>query len=91
MVTVQNNNWASVALYCVRPGLTVRMGAVESMNSADFDLPLQCAAGGSFQLVAAPLAGRSRYTTPAISVHGGRWIMLTVENQLALSSYMILH
>jgi hypothetical protein len=62
---------------------------VETGDTETFELPSAAAAVGEVDLVADPIGSDLRYRTGAIPVYPGTIIELTVQNNLALSSYWV--
>src|SRR2546426_5963704 len=71
---VANSNWSDVRIYVVRGTMWLRLGTVTTNSTVDFTIPADFLSGaGNVTLVADPVAGRARWTTPlpAVSAGGG--------------------
>lgn len=88
---VDNNHWSDVIVYVVRYGTRTRVGEVRSMSRRVIRLPRSVVAGGAhLQLQLRPLGSNQGFLLDPIMVQPGQRIALTVQNHLAISSYMIL-
>lgn len=88
---VNNNNWSDVIVYVVRYGTRTRVGEVRSMSSRAIRLPQSLVASdGLLHLQLRPLGSNQGFLLGPITVQPGQRIALTVQNHLAISSYMIL-
>jgi len=89
-VEVQNNNWLDMVIYAVRSGSRVRLGMVNSMNSASFRLPIPMAGSGAgIRLEAHPIGSRTPFQTPLVHVSPGQVIDFTIQNHLAISTVSV--
>jgi hypothetical protein len=88
-VQVTNYNWATMNVFAVVRGLSQWLGQVETGDTETWELPAAAATLGEVELLADPVGSDARYQTGRIMVIPGTVIELTVENNLALSSYFV--
>src|SRR2546426_9696111 len=80
---VANSNWSDVRIYVVRGTMWLRLGTVTTNSTVDFTIPADFLSGaGNVTLVADPVAGRARWTTPLPAVSAGGEIEGVGENFL---------
>lgn len=79
VVEVVNHSFPDVVLYIVTMGDPWRLGMVTGNGSAKFKVRASLLVGGTFQLLARPIAGRS-FLIPSISVSPGDIVEVTIEN-----------
>lgn len=89
-MVVENNNWHDMTVYLVRNGTRSRLGSVPSMGRANFVLgPGLIGGSGEIRLLADPLGSTRKFLSEPILVFPGRQVRFKVENNLAISSYMV--
>lgn len=88
-ILVENHNWLDMVVYAVRSGTRLRLGAVTTGSSAEFQLPSGFASGAAIRLVADPVGSRRSYSTEPILLSPGRQLQFRVENNLAMSSVSV--
>ena len=87
---VTNSNWSDVRIYVVRGTMSLRLGTVTTNSTVDFTIPADFLGGaGNVSLVAAPVAGRGRWTTPLPPISAGDEFELVVENFLQYSHLVV--
>src|SRR5436309_9879581 len=65
LLRVTNSNWSDVRIYLVRGSMWMRLGTVTTNSTVEFSVPADYLSGAStVTLVAAPVAGRTPWTTP---------------------------
>lgn len=89
-VNVENHNWSDIVVYAVRGGTRYRLGAVTSMQSAEFMVPRALLGGSAdLQLMLDPIGSRHTFVTEQILVTPGDRVLFSVENYLPLSSWAV--
>ena len=83
-VHVQNNNWASVTVYAVRDGESIRLGNVIAGDSAVFALPDAVLQAPDAYFLVRPLASSVAYISPTILWNQD--MTLRIANDLAAST-----
>ncbi len=87
---VTNSNWSDVRIYVVRGTMWTRLGTVTTNSTVDFTIPADFLSGsGSVSIVADPVAGRARWTTPLPAISEGDEFELVVENFLQYSHLVV--
>ena len=87
---VTNSNWSDVRIYVVRGTMWMRLGTVTTNSTVDFTIPADFLSGaGSVSIVADPVAGRARWTTPLPAISEGDEFELVVENFLQYSHLVV--
>jgi hypothetical protein len=90
VVEVTNHNWADMNVYAVHLGTRTRLGTVVSMTTETFTLPDRARmADGALRLMASPIGSNRTHLTDLILVDEGDRIEWSLENSLALSSYLV--
>ena len=88
-VSVENHNWQDVTVFVLRPGQRIRLGTVRSMADRRFDLPPSFRSAEVISLVAEVIGSSERRGTGRIMVRDHSEVLWTLENRLALSSYVV--
>jgi|SRR5882724_5846301 len=87
---VTNSNWSDVRIYVARGTMWLRLGTVSTNSTVDFTIPADFLSGaGNVTLVADPVAGRARWTTPLPAISAGDEFELVVENFLQYSHLVV--
>lgn len=90
MVRVENQNYADMNVYVVQSGMRRRLGTVPGLSTHRFtlprDVPLETM---DIRLLADPVGGVGTYLSPAVQVHPGQEMDLTVAAALHLSSLAV--
>jgi hypothetical protein len=90
-VTVANLNWLDARVYLDDDGLLVPLGFVMSQQTAEFALPARAlATSGKLRIVARPIGSRQSYVSQSLLVGRGDVLLVTLHNQLGLSSTSVL-
>ena len=85
-VVVSNNNWMDMSIYLVRAGTSIRLGAVTSMETRRFRLPLLAAGASDNALRAEPIGSRTTHTSEPLVIGPGDELEWRLEANLAHSS-----
>jgi hypothetical protein len=89
-VVVTNHNWATIDVYAVRPGMSIRLGTVETGNSASFRMPGEFeTASGDVYLLVDPIGSTRGYVTDRIVFSPGQVIALSVENAINQTTVVV--
>ena len=90
-VRVSNNNWHDIRVYALRNGVRHRLGTVTSFTSAVIRIPkyLQPDIYG-VTLLAVPIGARGGHVSPTVHVTEGDRLLWRLENNLNLSSLVLL-
>src|SRR5207244_11298726 len=87
---VTNSHWSDVRIYLVRGAMWTRLGLVTTNSTVEFIIPPDLLSGAStITLVADPVAGTGRWTTPLPVVSPGDEFELVVENFLQYSHLVV--
>ncbi len=87
---VTNSHWSDVRIYLVRGAMWTRLGLVTTNSTVDFTIPPDLLSGAStVTLVADPVAGAGRWTTPLPVISPGDEFELVVENFLQYSHLVV--
>lgn len=90
VVRVANQNYSDINVYVVQSGMRRRLGTVTGMSTQRFtlprDIPLETM---DIRLLADPIGGTGTYLSPAVQVHPGQEMDLTVAAALHLSSLAV--
>jgi len=90
-LVVESNNWLDVHLYMVRDGMTMSLGFMSGPGKANFQLPsVATLPGSALQFLIVPIGGAESHLTLPVIVNPGDTVGLTVQNDLSLSSVMVL-
>ena len=90
LLRVTNSNWSDVRIYLVRGSMWMRLGTVTTNSTVEFSVPADYLSGATtVTLVAAPVAGRTPWTTPLPVVAAGDEFELVVENFLQYSHLVV--
>lgn len=90
-LVVENNNWLDVHVYLVRDGMTMSLGFMNGPGKAKFELPsIATLPGAPLQFLVVPIGGAESHLTPQVNINPGDVVELTVQNDLALSSVVVL-
>lgn len=87
---VTNSHWSDVRIYLVRGAMWTRLGLVTTNSTVEFTIPPDLLSGAStVTLVADPVAGQGRWTTPLPVISAGDEFELVVENFLQYSHLVV--
>lgn len=87
---VENNNYLDMHIYGVRDGYFRSLGVVTGLTSEELTIPETLTLpGAEFQILADPIGGTVSYLTDPIVLGTGKEVDLTVQNDLALSSFSV--
>jgi hypothetical protein len=87
---VENNNYLDMHIYGVRDGYFRSLGVVTGLTSEALTIPETLTLpGAEFQILADPIGGTLSYLTDPIVLGTGKEVDLTVQSDLALSSYSV--
>jgi hypothetical protein len=87
---VENNNFLDMHIYGVRDGYFRSLGVVTGLTSEELTIPETLTLpGAEFQILADPIGGTLSYLSDPIVLGTGKEVDLTVQNDLALSSYVV--
>lgn len=91
MVSVENHNWSDVIVWLVQAdGMTTRIGTVSGSSNAVLQFRgSYITGGGSLQLLARPVGGRTSLRSERFTVQPGQQVMWTIETSLARSSLAV--
>lgn len=90
-VVVQNNNWENAAIFVTGHGPRYRLGTVPSMQSRRLSVPRSAWHPDGIQLELQLLGSRERRVTEPILASLDQEVRWTIQNQLSLSSYMVVN
>jgi len=89
-LVVENNNYLDMHIYGMRDGFYRSLGVVTGLSKAELTIPETLLTPGSdFQILADPIGGTLSYHTEAIVMGTGKEVDLTIQNDLALSSFTL--
>ena len=90
-VRVSNHNWHDIRVYALRNGVRHRLATVTSLTSVVIRIPkhLQPDIYG-VQLLAVPIGARAGHVSPTVYVTEGDQLLWRLENNLNLSSLVLL-
>ena len=89
-LVVQNNNYLDMHLYWMRDGAYHSLGTVTGLSKAELTIPETLAIPGrDFQLLADPIGDPLSYLTDPIIVVQGQEVDLSIEADLALTSFTV--
>ena len=89
-LVVENNNFLDMHVYGMRDGYYRSLGMVTGLSKAEFTIPESLTIpGGDFQILADPIGGTLSYQTDAIVLGTSKEVDLTIQNDLALSSFVL--
>ena len=89
-IYVTNHKWAAVTIYVLQNSSRHRLGLVESVASAVFDVPGALISASDEIIVTAESSGVEPFATPVIHMHPGRTVIdMTLENYLQYSTVFI--
>jgi hypothetical protein len=88
-VVVSNHNWLDMSIYLVRAGTPFRLGAVTSMQTRRFRLPLLAAGAGDNVLRAEPLGSRTAHTSEPLLIGPGDELEWRLEANLIHSTIRV--
>ena len=87
---VTNSHWSDVRIYLARGAMWTRLGLVTTNSTVEFTIPPDLLSGAStVTLVADPVAGTGRWTTPLPVISPGDEFELVVENFLQYSHLVV--
>ena len=87
---VTNSHWSDVRIYLVRGAMWTRLGLVTTNSTVEFTIPPDLLSGAStITLVADPVGGTGRWTTPLPVISPGDEFELVVENFLQYSHVVV--
>ena len=87
---VTNSNWSDVRIYVVRGTMWMRLGTVTTNSTVDFQIPADFLSGaGGASIVADPVAGRARWSTPLPAISEGDEFEVVIENFLQYSHLVV--
>jgi hypothetical protein len=90
-LVVESNNWLDVHLYLVRDGMTTSLGFMNGPGKATFELPsIATLPGAPLQFLVVPIGGAESHLTLPVNINSGDVAELTVQNDLSLSSVVVL-
>ena len=78
---VENNTTLDVRIFLLRAGMPTRLGTVEGMSTATFDLKPEML-GRDIRFYASPVGGRQRTITDMIVVKPGQLVSLHLDNMM---------
>lgn len=89
-VEVENNHWATVVVYAVVNGQSIRMGTVNTGATTLLMTPVGIDPSVvDFRLRVDPIGEREVFNSGALAVHEGSRVLLTVENDIRNSRIRI--
>ena len=89
-VEVTNNNWLDAVVHATRLGSRVRIGEVTGLSQRTLDIPAGfIGADGTVGLQVTLVGSAEHFQTDDLRVLGGETIVLTIQNQIATSSWGI--
>jgi hypothetical protein len=88
-VVVTNMNWATIEVYALASGQSHWLGMVETGRTETLKLPPRLLSTLDLQLTVQPIGSRTAWTSDALLLSEGMTIELMVENNLALTAYMV--
>jgi uncharacterized protein YceK len=87
VVVVTNHHWATVTISAIRGGRSVRLGNLNTNQTERFELPRVFGTGSeSVQFAVDPIGATYNYVTELVFAGPGSEIVLTVHNNLNLST-----
>jgi len=90
LLQVSNQNWSDMNVYLVRGAMKQRLGTVSSNTTSRFKLPRHIfASPDPVQLLADPIGSARTYTSPPLLVNPGQTVEWRLENNVALSSFLV--
>lgn len=88
-VTVINHNTLDMHMYAISGSQMNSLGMVQSLSRATWELPAHVVASGDVRILADPIGQRTGFLTDRIVFTSGDEVEVTLENNLALSSYAV--
>ena len=92
-ISVTNRNWRDIRVFLVLGtggSMRSRLGTVTSMNTADFEIPLESMMPGSLiRVVAEVIGSNERAQTSLVTVQPGLVIEWVIANMISQSNYFI--
>ncbi len=88
-LSVANHMWTDADIFVVASSVTRRIGSVVSQETVELRVPSDVVAVGTMQIRIDPLGGGTPYVTDPIEIMAGQRVMLTVEHQTGLSTWVI--
>ena len=86
-VRVTNHNWLDAKVYLDNDGMLTRLGTVVTGQTALLTIPSHVLSSASrLRIVAMPIGSSSAYVSPDLMMVRGDQVLVTLENQLGLSS-----
>jgi hypothetical protein len=90
-VRVTNHNWLDARIYLDDGGQLVPFGFVTSQQTVDLVLPARAlTSAGPVRIVARPIGSRAAYWSDQLMIGRGDALLVTLQNQLGLSSTTLL-
>ena len=87
---VTNSHWSDVRIYLVRGSMWTRLGLVTTNSTVEFTIPPDLLSGAStITLVADPVGGTGRWSSPLPVISAGDEFELVVENFLQYSHLVV--
>ncbi len=84
-----SHNWATVNVYVLRGGQSLRVGSVETGQTKTFTVPVTMTPTGDLQVMAHPIGTNLAYLSEVVAVFPGDVVELQVENNLDLSTLVV--
>jgi hypothetical protein len=89
-LVVENNNFLDVHIYGMRNGYYRSLGTVTGLSKAELTIPESLTIpGADFEILADPIGSNLSYQTGPILLGTSREVDLTIQGDLALSSFMV--
>jgi hypothetical protein len=89
VVRVINHNTLDMHVYAITGSQMQSLGVVSSLSQAAYELPAHAVATGDVRIFADPIGARTGYITDRIVFSPGDQVEVTIENNLALSNYVV--
>lgn len=86
MVKVESHSWTDVSVFAERRGVRTRLGTVVAMRTTTLRLPAWLLGDVPIAFVVDPVGAAAVQVSDAVVVRPGQRVVLTVEQELALSS-----
>ena len=85
-VKVESHSWTDVSVFAERRGVRTRLGTVVAMRTTTLRLPGWLLGDVPIAFVVDPVGGAAVQVSDAVVVRPGQRVLLTLEQELALSS-----
>jgi hypothetical protein len=89
-LAVRNDNWANMSIYVERDGMLARIGSINAMADASFDLtPAGLQHGGVLNIIARASTSQVSYRTQRLTVRPGQQVRLRLADRIHQSTVVV--